>query len=376
MKSVNLAASLAVFAAMAGTLVAQPTVKTVANVVQDPANVPAPITRIKPATVTVDIVAQEVVGELVPAVLNADGTVAAPAVQAWLWTFNGTIPGPMVRCLEGDTVVINIRNATAEEGNLEPHNIDFHAAMGPGGGATVTDVMPGETKTLTFKATRAGSYIYHCAGEGFPWEHVSYGMYGMIVVEPIGGLQRGFKEFYVGQSDWYLKPNLNQTTGIARRAFLGPDVMILDDDKALEEHPDYYTLNGNTSALTGISPLTVNQGDKVRIFFVNGGPNKSSSFHVIGQIFDKVATGDPRKPLVNEETVLTPPGSAAIFEMQTLVPGTFVLVDHALWRVTKGAVGFLNVIATVPPTIDPATGLVTDPGSWPLDLYSPIVTGH
>ena len=170
----------------------------------------------------------------------------------------------------------------------------------------------------------------------------------------------------------------NDSTTPLQRDFLAPDVLVLDEEKALDEHPTYYTFNGHTAGLTALNPLMVNQGDKVRIFFVTGGPNIASNFHIIGQIFDKVYTGDPKRFMANEETVVVPPGSAAVFEMQALVPGTYLLVDHALWRVTKGAAGHLHVHATVPPTVDPVTGAVTSPGSWPLDLYSPIAlgTGH
>ncbi|HEY5915352.1 MAG TPA: multicopper oxidase domain-containing protein [Verrucomicrobiae bacterium] len=369
MKTRELATAMAMLAVAAGTLVAAGPPE-VANVAKNPAEVPPPLARSKVSTVTVNLEAKEVIAEVVAPVLNPDNTVAIPAKKAWVWTFNGTIPGPMVRCMEGDTLVVNVSNPNT--GNIEPHNVDFHATMGPGGGAAVTGVEPGQTKTLTFKAMRAGSYIYHCAGEGMPWEHVAYGMYGMIMVEPVGGLTPGYKEFYVGQSDWYWMRNADSVED--HRDFLADDDLVLDRPRADEELPTHYTFNGHLNALTKLKPLMVNQGDKVRIFFVNGGPNKASSFHIIGQIFDKVYTGHPRNWMVNEETVLTPPGSAAVVEMTALVPGTYVLVDHALWRVPKGAGGHLHVMATVPPTVD-ASGMVTDPGSWPLDLYSPITTG-
>lgn len=316
--------------------------------IMDPTAVPPPVNRSNPTTVTIDLVAKEVIAEL------------APGKKAWLWTFNGTVPGPMIRVMEGDTLVINLKNELI--GNLEPHNVDFHAAMGPGGGAAVTNVEPGETKTLRFKALRAGAYIYHCAGEGMPWEHVAYGMYGLIMVEPQGGLPKVDREFYIGQSDWYVKPN-------DERAFLAPDVLILDEAKASAEHPDYFTFNGHTKALTEKMPLMANQGDKVRFFFVTGGPNIASNWHIIGTIFDKVYTGHPKKFMENEETVVVPPGSAAVFELATPVPGQYLLVDHALWRVPKGAAGILQVMPTVPPSDSDPTG------SWPTDIFYPPAFG-
>jgi len=310
-----------------------------------------------PTTVTVNLEAREVVGEI------------APGKTAWFWTFNGTVPGPMIRVMEGDTVVINLTNNLE---NVEPHNIDLHAVMGPGGGAAVTNVEPGETKTLTFKAMRAGAYIYHCAGEGKPWEHVSYGMYGLIMVEPKGGLPKVDKEFYIGQSDWYLIEN---SASVEPRDFLAPDVLVLDEDKALAEHPDMFTFNGHQNALTDPmlygESIRVDITDKlkpkqVRFFFVTGGPNIGSNWHIIGQIFDRVYTGSPKTSVENEETVYVAPGSAAVFELTAMVPGKYLLVDHALWRVPKGAAGFLWVD---PQCLDASTC------AWPSEIYSPPATG-
>ncbi|MCK6553266.1 multicopper oxidase domain-containing protein [Candidatus Binatia bacterium] len=326
-------------------------------VAKDPLDVPSPIVRTAPATVTVDLVAREVVAEI------------APGKWFTFWTFNGTVPGPMIRVREGDTLVVNLTN---ELHNTEPHNLDFHAAMGPGGGAAVTDVEPGESKSFSFKAQRSGAFIYHCAGEGMPWEHVAFGMYGMIQVDPPEGLPDGFAEAYVGQSEWYLAPAPDGSSGQA-----DGDLYVLDEDKAGMEHPDLFTFNGHTRALVDPAifgnALRVNQGDRLRVFFVNAGPNLGSSWHIIGQIFDSVYTGHPSDRIRNEETLYVPPGSAAVLELTAAVPGTYNLVDHALWRVPKGALGNLHVDPTIPPTAH-------DPnGSWPLDLFSPPAfhaTGH
>lgn len=349
-------------------------VPVVTDVVKDPTEVPPPLIRHDgPQTVIVNLVAKEVIAELVPA------NPLAAAKQFKFWTYaldqpgaKATVPGPMIRVMEGDTVVINLRN---DINNIDSHNIDFHAAMGPGGGASVTNVKPGETATLKFKAMRAGAYIYHCAGEGKPWEHVAHGMYGLIMVEPVGGLSKVDKEFYVGQSDWYLTDTPISDPG-------NPSVKFYDlnQDKASIEHPDYYTLNGNTQALTTKNMnLISNQGDKVRIFMVTGGPNIGSNFHIIGQIFDKVYTGSSETFVKNEETFYVAPGSASVFELSTLVPGTYSVVDHALWRVPKGTLGFLHVNARV--TASCSTKLpsgaftCTNPGSWPFDIFSPIAFG-
>jgi nitrite reductase (NO-forming) len=306
--------------------------------------------------VTVDLDAVEVLADL--------GT-----GRSWVWTFavrgtKPTVPGPMIRVREGKSVTINLCNKLPD--NLEPHNIDFHASMGPGGGAAVTNVAPGECKSLTFKAMRQGAYIYHCAGEGLPWEHVSYGMYGLIQVDPPGGLMPGFKEFYVGQNEWYLMPNSNRATP---RPFLLPTDLVLDEDRADAEHPNLFTFNGHKAALTDPTlfgeAIKVKQGDRVRFFFVDGGPNLGSNWHIIGTIFDQIYPGSRLTPTLNEETLYVPPGSAAVFELTAPVPGQFLLVDHALWRVPKGAAGLMHVECHVP--VMPGDPCPT----WPLVIYSP-----
>lgn len=316
-------------------------VPVVSDVVKDPTAVPPQIfPRRAPTTVTVDLETKEVVAEL------------SPGKKFYFWTFNGTVPGPMIRVMEGDTVIINLRN---NETSLHPHNIDLHAVMGPGGGASVTAVGPGETKTLMFKAMRAGAYIYHCAAQGRPWEHVSHGQYGLIMVEPKGGLPRVDKEFYIAQGEWYLTDEEKTNANIS-----GP-YHDLDEVKAMAEHPDSVTFNGHTQALTGALPgkknMTMNQGETARIFF-GAGSHIGSNFHVIGQIFDKVYTGHPDTYIKNEETVYVAPGSAAVFEFEALVPGRYLLVDHSLWRAKKGALGFLQVNQTTP--------------LWPFDIYDSI----
>jgi nitrite reductase (NO-forming) len=333
-----------------------PPFEYVPNVAKDPTDIPLPIHRSNPQTVTVDLYAQEYIAEIAPGDPDILGD---PPKLGWVWTFTddpdepGTIPGPMIRVMQGDTVVINLTNNMV--GNIEPHNIDLHAAMGPGGGAAVTEINPGETATLRFKALREGAYIYHCAAESMAWEHVSYGMYGLIMVEPKGGLKRVDKEFYIGQSDWYHMP-----AGPGEDHGLPPDVFKVDDDRAEAEHPTMYSFNGHKAALTDPAlfgeTIRADQGDKVRVFMVTGGPNKGSNFHIIGTIWDKVYTGHNKDATRNEETVVVPPGSAAVFELSTPVPGQYLIVDHALWRVPQGAGGFMWVDQT---------------RAWPHRIYSP-----
>jgi nitrite reductase (NO-forming) len=296
--------------------VAQALALDVPNVVRDPADVPPPITRTEPTTVRVTLTVQELVSEL------ADGTSYS------FWTFDGTVPGPMIRVMEGDTVELTLVNPDT---NSVGHNIDLHAVNGPGGGAAVTNVLPGESKTFSFKALNPGLYIYHCAFAP-PWYHIAQGMYGGILVEPAGGLPKVDHEFYVIQGEWYTSAPFG-TKGH----------MDFDNAKAFAEQPEYFTFNGNVAALTEMMPLEAEVGDTVRVYFGVGGPNVGSNFHIIGEIFDRVFTGAPETYIANEETWYVPPGSFAAFEFTLNEPGTYLLVDHALFRVAHGAAGKLIV---------------------------------
>lgn len=286
------------------------------NVARDPAIVPPPITRTDPQTVEITLTIKELVSEL------AGGTSYA------FWTFEGTVPGPMLRVMEGDTVKLTLVNP-AESSTV--HNIDLHAVNGPGGGAAVTNVLPGESKTFSFKALRRGVYVYHCAAPP-PWHHIAQGMYGAILVEPPGGLPKVDREFYVMQGEWYTQGAFGQQ---GHQQF--------DDQKALAERPEYFTFNGHFDALTKLFPLKANVGETVRLFFGVGGPNIGGHFHIIGEIFDKVYSGSPDTFTANEETWYVPPGSVSVFEFALETPGQFLLVDHALFRVSKGAGGLLMV---------------------------------
>lgn len=288
-------------------------------VARDPADVPPPIQRTEPTTVSITLTVQELVAEL------ADGTTYS------FWTFDGTVPGPMLRVMEGDTVEFTLINPTD---SAVTHNIDLHAVNGPGGGAAVTTVAPGETKTFSFQALNAGAYVYHCAASP-PWHHIAQGMYGGILVEPVGGLPPVDREFYVMQGEWY---TAGQFGDKGHQAFNGA--------KAAAEQPEYFTFNGHTAALTELFPLNAEVGESIRLFFGVGGPNVGSNFHIIGEIFDRVYSGSPDTFVANEETWYVPPGSVSVFEFMTDVPGTYLLVDHALYRVGKGAGGALVVTGT------------------------------
>lgn len=254
----------------------------------------------------------------------------APGVEYTTWSFNGSTPGPLLRARVGDTVEVHLSNSKDSKNS---HNIDLHAVNGPGGGAGATTVAPGESKYFTFKAKSEGLFVYHCAA-GIVADHIANGMYGAILVEPPNGLDRVDHEYYVGQSEFYT--NLDTSS---------PGTATLDLSKLLAEQAPYVTFNGATNALTGDKALKATVGQKVRIYFANGGPNLTSSFHVIGEIFDKawILGGTSSPPLTGIQTVTIPPGGAGIVEFKVDVPGDYKLVDHALGRATKGAAGTLHV---------------------------------
>lgn len=245
------------------------------------------------------------------------------------WTFGGSVPGSFIRTRVGDEVEFTLSN---HPDNKLPHNIDLHAVTGPGGGATSSLVAPGQEKTFNFKCINPGLYVYHCATAPVGM-HIANGMYGLILVEPEGGLPPVDKEYYVMQGDFYTKGKYGE-----------PGMQPFDMAKAVDEHPDYVVFNGKVGALTGDGALTAKKGETVRLYMGNGGPNIVSSFHVIGEIFDKVHVegGD----LINEnvQTTLIPAGGATIVEFKVDVPGTFILVDHSIFRAfNKGALGMLKV---------------------------------
>ncbi|MBP4141659.1 nitrite reductase, copper-containing [Flavobacterium sp. P4023] len=250
-------------------------------------------------------------------------------VKYTYWTFGGSVPGSFIRTRVGDEVEFHLKN---HPDNKMPHNIDLHAVTGPGGGATSSLVAPGHEKVFSFKTLNPGLYVYHCATAPVGM-HIANGMYGLILVEPEGGLPPVDKEYYIMQGDFYTKG-----------AYGEPGNQPFDMNKAIKEQPDYVVFNGKVGALTGDKSLTAKKGETVRIFMGNGGPNLVSSFHAIGEIFDRVHVEGGDLINKNVQTTLIPAGGAAIVEFKVDVPGTFILVDHSIFRAfNKGALGMLKV---------------------------------
>ena len=281
---------------------------------------PPPVNRDYPAKVIVKMETIEKVMTM------ADG------VEYKYWTFGGDVPGQMIRVREGDTVEVHFSNHPT---STVPHNVDFHAATGTGGGAEASFTAPGHTSTFSFKTLQPGLYIYHCAVAPVGM-HIANGMYGLILVEPKGGLPKVDKEFYVVQGDFYTKGKYNDK-----------GLQDFDMDKAIKEQPEYVVFNGHVGSIAGDNALKAKAGEKIRIFVGNGGPNLVSSFHVI-------------------QTTIVPAGGAAIVDFKVDIPGSYTLVDHSMFRAfNKGALGQLKVEGEENPAI--MTKKLSDTAYQPTD---------
>jgi nitrite reductase (NO-forming) len=285
-------------------------------ILASPPMVPPATGRSTPAKVIVELEVREVEKEI------------SEGVKYTFWTFGGTVPGSFIRVRQGDTVEFHLKN---HPDSKMPHNIDLHAVTGPGGGAASSFTAPGHASQFTFKALNAGLYVYHCATAPVGM-HVANGMYGLILVEPPQGMPKVDREYYVMQGDFY-------TVGKYREKGVQP----FDMQKAIDENPTYVLFNGSEGALLGDKALKLNVGETVRMYVGNGGPNLVSSFHVIGEIFDKVYFEGGSRYQENVQTTLIPAGGSAIVEYKAEVPGTGVIVDHSIFRAfNKGALGMVK----------------------------------
>jgi len=270
--------------------------------------------------VRVTLTSKEVVGALDP----ASGT------SYRYWTFNGKVPAPFIRVRQGDTLEVTLVNP---KDSTMVHSIDFHAAIGPGGGAALTQVPPGQSKTFTFQATIPGLFFYHC-GSPMIAQHIANGMYGLILVEPSGGLPHVDHEYYLMQGEIY-------TTAPKGKSGLQQ----FSAENLMTENAQYYVFNGAVDAITKEYPLQADEGETVRIYFGNAGPNATASEHMVGEIFTKYyqlgSLASP--PLAEIQTATIPPGGAGIFEVKASMPGQFTLMDHAMSRMEKGDMAILEV---------------------------------
>lgn len=282
-----------------------------------PPHVPAPVGNREAKRVKVEL-----------EIIEEEGTMVDGSKYLY-WTFGGTVPGSFIRTRVGDKVEFHLQN---HPDNKLPHNIDLHAVTGPGGGAESSFVAPGKEIVFSFKTLNPGLYVYHCATAPVGM-HIANGMYGLILVEPEGGLEPVDREYYVMQGDFYTEGSYGER-----------GLQAFDMGKAIAEDPDYVVFNGSVGALNNENALQAKVGETVRLYMGNGGPNLVSSFHVIGEIFDKVYVEGGTLVNENIQTTMIPAGGAAIVEFKVDVPGTLILVDHSIFRAfNKGALGMLTV---------------------------------
>lgn len=260
-------------------------------------------------------------------------------------------PGPILRGRVGDVANITLTNLATNE---RPHNIDFHAVTGQGGGAADLTVNPGETATIQVRLLYPGAFMYHCAYGDVP-SHIAHGMYGMFIVDPETPLPEVDHEWAIMQSEWYVgEPGANGEAAY-------------DPDALLVEEPRYVTFNGRTDALVGENGLEMSVGERARIYFVNEGLNLDSNFHPIGSHWDLVypegATHQANRAIRGSQSTLVVAGGGTVVELDALVPSTIILVDHALVRTFyKGAIGTIEINGSSDPELFSVPGGETAQG--------------
>ncbi len=251
----------------------------------------------------------------------------AKGYSQMVWTFNGSVPGPVIRVKVGDTIRVHLKNPAT---SALSHSIDFHASQ-VAWNDEMTSIKPGEEKLYEWKAEYAGVWMYHC-GTAPALHHIANGMYGMVIVEPAAGLPKVDKEFAVVQSEWYLGAQ-GQPTDLAKAASGNPA-------------PDFVMFNGVANQYKD-NPIKVGTGERVRIFFLNAGPNIDSSFHIVGTIFDTVIKEGIWLKRLNDgnwgsQAVDLAPAQGAIIEFQTAEDGLYPMVTHAFNFVGRGALGLFQ----------------------------------
>ena len=256
----------------------------------------------------------------------------APGVFMWAFTFNGSVPGPIIVVHEGDYVELTLINSA---NSVLSHNVDFHASSGALGGGSLTLVAPGQQVVLRFRTTKVGAFIYHCAPGGLmiPW-HVTHGMNGAIMVLPRDGLKdpagnpiRYDRSYYVGEQDYYVPRDEN---GEFIR-FDSPAGSLDEDVEAMKTlSPTHIVFNGVTGALQGDGQLTANVGENLLI--IHSQANRQSYPHLIGghgdYVWERGAFGSP--PQVDLETWVIAAGSAGASIHTIRQPGTYVYLSHNL----------------------------------------------
>jgi len=259
-------------------------------------------------------------------------TVADGFSQA-VWTFGGTapgsgsIPGPVIRVKLGDLVRIHLKNPATSK---LPHSVDFHSSL-VAWNDEMTSINPGEEKLYEFKAQYAGVWMYHC-GTAPALHHIANGMYGMMIVEPKGGLEKVDQEFAIVQSEWYLGPQ-GEPASLTKAAAAAPA-------------PDFVLFNGVANQYKD-SPIQIATGKRVRLFILDAGPSIDSSFHIVGTIFDRVIKEGVELAVGNaggfgSQAVDLSPAQGAMVEFTMAEDGLYPIVTHAFNFVGRGALGLFK----------------------------------
>jgi nitrite reductase (NO-forming) len=290
--------------------------------VQPDPNAPAPVRRDPTAPAVMDGAVHDI-----DLVVEEKQMTVAPGFVAGVWTFGGTVPGPVIRVHLGDLVRIHLKNPIT---NKLPHSVDFHASMVAWNGP-MTSINPGEEKLYEFRAKYAGVWMYHC-GTAPALHHIANGMYGMMIVEPRGGLAPVDTEFFFVQSEWYLGAQ-GQPVSLTKASAGAPS-------------PDFVVFNGVANQYKD-GPIPIATGKTVRLFILDAGPNVDSSFHIVGTIFSRVIKeGIELKPDNaagwGSQAVDLSPAQGAIVEFSTADDGLYPIVTHAFNFVGRGALGLFT----------------------------------
>ena len=253
-------------------------------------------------------------------------TVADGFSQA-VWTFGGTVPGPVIRVKQGDLVRIHLKNPATSR---LPHSVDFHSSM-VAWNDEMTSINPGEEKLYEYRAEYAGVWMYHC-GTTPALHHIANGMYGMMIVEPRGGMEKVDQEFALVQSEWYLGPQ-GEPASLTKAAAAAPA-------------PDFVLFNGIANQYLD-NPIQIATGKRVRVFVLDAGPSIDSSFHIVGTIFDRVVKEGVELAIDNpgrygSQAVDLSPAQGAMVEFTMAEDGLYPIVTHAFNFVGRGALGLFR----------------------------------
>jgi nitrite reductase (NO-forming) len=293
----------------------------------------------------------------------------APGVSFNAWTFGGHVPGPVVRARVGDRIRFSMTNRSDETMPGSPsfgvpmmHSMDFHAAM-VSPQDKYRSIAPGQTISFEFQLNYPGVFMYHC-GTPMILEHIASGMYGMLIAEPREGYPtHADREYAIIQSEFY--PRLDPKG----RTVDGKPLYVLDTDKVRTKASTYTVFNGVYNGMVD-HPLPAKPGERVRLYVLNVGPSNTSSFHVVGTLFDRVwIDGNPDNQFRGMQTVLLPSSGSAIVEFKIPESGKYVMVDHHFANASQGAIGVIDATGGTPETQPeplehhniPATASPTDP---------------